>query len=82
MRIEKLDGLRGLLCIGILVFHYQQNEFCFGNHFPSFIADFFLIKQSYTFVDFFFALSGFVISLNYNENIDCLLYTSPSPRDA
>lgn len=69
MRIKKLDGLRGLFCILILVYHYQQVTFCFGKIVPNFITRNFIVAESYAFVDFFFVLSGFVITYNYNTVI-------------
>ncbi len=59
MRITKLDGLRGIFSLMIVPIHYT--------YFPDFISSNFFIRQSYTFVDFFFVLSGFVIAFNYNE---------------
>lgn len=61
MRIEKLDGLRGIFCMMVICFHYDANLL------PSFLANSFLFKESYIFVDFFFVLSGFVISYNYSK---------------
>ena len=60
MRIEKLDGLRGVFSLMVVVFHYPE-EFL-----PIWFSEFFMIRQSFVFVDFFFVLSGFVISYNYN----------------
>jgi len=59
MRITKLDGLRGIFSLLIVPIHYT--------YFPEFLQDNFFINQSYTFVDFFFVLSGFVIAYNYNN---------------
>lgn len=61
MRIIKLDGLRGFFCLMVVIFHYNK-EFL-----PEIIHNNFFIRQSNTFVDFFFVLSGFVISSNYNK---------------
>ena len=60
MRFTKLDGLRGFFSLMIVFYHYDK-EFL-----PKFF-DNFLINNSYVFVDFFFVLSGFVISYNYNS---------------
>ncbi|MBH83429.1 MAG: hypothetical protein CMP70_01980 [Flavobacteriales bacterium] len=60
MRIDKLDGLRGFCSIMVVFYHYPQSflpDFIFGN---------FFIRESFSFVDFFFVLSGFVISYNYS----------------
>ncbi|KAA1242496.1 acyltransferase [Aquimarina sp. RZ0] len=67
MRIAKLDGLRGIFCIMIFLFHYQQITFSFGKIIPDVVINHFFIRESYIFVDFFFVLSGFVISYNYNK---------------
>ncbi|MDC3029775.1 acyltransferase [Flavobacteriales bacterium] len=59
MRIHKLDGLRGFCSLMVVFYHYPQSflpDFIFGN---------FFIRESWSFVDFFFVLSGFVISYNY-----------------
>lgn len=60
MRITKLDGLRGIFSLGVLSFHYPFY------YLPESVFNFFVFRESYTLVDFFFVLSGFVISLNYN----------------
>ncbi|UBM59676.1 acyltransferase [Marinilongibacter aquaticus] len=60
MRLTKLDGLRGLFSLMVVFYHYPQNQI------PESLAQFFLFRQSYVFVDFFFCLSGFVISYNYH----------------
>lgn len=67
MRILKLDGLRGFFCLMVVFLHYPKE------YISSWFYDFFLIREAYTFVDFFFILSGFVISLNY-ENINSKTY--------
>lgn len=59
MRIKKLDGLRGVFSIMIVLLHYKL--------LPPYLYNNFLIRQSYIYVDFFFVLSGFVISYNYNQ---------------
>lgn len=61
MKILKLDGLRGLFSLMVVLYHYPQNFM------PNFIYNSFFIRESYAFVDFFFVLSGFVIALNYNH---------------
>lgn len=60
MRITKLDGLRGIFSMMIVIHHYNEA------YLPQWFYDFFVIRQSYIVVDFFFVLSGFVIALNYN----------------
>lgn len=61
MRIEKLDGLRGVFSIMVVLFHFNS-EFI-----PDFLFNNFIIRKSGLFVDFFFVLSGFVIALNYKN---------------
>ncbi len=61
MRITKLDGLRGIFSLMIVFLHYKEPLL------PEYIYNSFLIRESYTFVDFFFVLSGFVISYNYHS---------------
>ncbi len=60
MRIHKLDGLRGIFSLMVLFFHYPKPLL------PAFIGENFFVRESYTFVDFFFVLSGFVIAYNYH----------------
>jgi len=59
MRINKLDGLRGIFSLMVVLFHFQEQFI------PSFIYNSVIIRHSNAFVDFFFVLSGFVIALNY-----------------
>lgn len=59
-RIKKLDGLRGIFSCMVLLFHYPKE------YIPEWLHGFFFIRESYTFVDFFFVLSGFVIAYNYH----------------
>ena len=61
MRIKKLDGLRGICSLMLVIYHYSQDFL------PNYIYNFFIIRQSHTFVDFFFVLIGFVIAHNYNS---------------
>lgn len=60
MRIDKLDGLRGFCSLMVVLYHYPQSFL------PDFIFSNFFIRESWSFVDFFFVLSGFVISYNYS----------------
>jgi peptidoglycan/LPS O-acetylase OafA/YrhL len=62
MRITKLDGLRGVFCMMVVLYHCDTQGYL-----PRMLDGFFVIEQSYIFVDFFFVLSGFVISYNYND---------------
>jgi len=61
MRITKLDGLRGLFSLMVVFFHIDKFAL------PSWMYDNFIIRESWSFVDFFFVLSGFVISYNYSN---------------
>jgi hypothetical protein len=56
---EVLDGLRGVAAIGVVIFHFS--EWLFPDASKNFIGHGFLA------VDFFFCLSGFVISYAYDE---------------
>jgi peptidoglycan/LPS O-acetylase OafA/YrhL len=59
MIIKKLDGFRGIFSLMIVFFHTSDEVL------PKFMTSFYLTRESYIFVDFFFVLSGFVITLNY-----------------
>lgn len=61
MRITKLDGLRGIFSLMIVFFHYREMFL------PEYLHQFFFIREAYTFVDFFFVLSGYVIAYNYHS---------------
>ncbi len=55
----------------IVLLHYPKD------YIPDWYYNFFIIRESYIFVDFFFVLSGFVIAYNYNwikSSKDVLLY--------
>jgi peptidoglycan/LPS O-acetylase OafA/YrhL len=62
-RIHKLDGLRGLCALFVVLFHLNKNNA------PLFLVNNFFVRESHIFVDFFFILSGYVISLTYNQRI-------------
>ena len=49
----------------MVVFYHYPIDFI-----PHSVHDFFLVAKSYLFVDFFFVLSGFVISYNYDDHIN------------
>jgi peptidoglycan/LPS O-acetylase OafA/YrhL len=58
--LYKLESLRGVAALFVVLYHCQMK---FGNFsFP-------FIQNSYLFVDFFFVLSGFVMSLAYGVRI-------------
>ena len=61
MRIKKLDGLRGICSLMVVIYHYSEDFL------PDYLYNFFIIRESHTFVDFFFVLSGFVIAHNYHS---------------
>lgn len=60
-KIKQLDGLRGLLALSLVFFHFSPKG--------TFVTDNFMVRHADLFVDFFFVLSGFVIALNYQEKI-------------
>src|ERR1700689_1200885 len=57
---EVLDGLRGSAAFLIVIFHLF--DYSFGFHGP-----WALVKHAYLAVDFFFALSGFVVAYAYDD---------------
>jgi peptidoglycan/LPS O-acetylase OafA/YrhL len=62
-RVEQLDGLRGIFSIMVIAHHHNAfKESIFYNNF--------FVINSALFVDFFFVLSGFVISMNYLNRIN------------
>jgi len=63
MRISKLDGLRGIFSLMVVIYHYP------AEYIPEFIHTSFIVAKSYLFVDFFFVLSGFVIAYNYSDRL-------------
>ncbi|WP_437918925.1 acyltransferase family protein [Sphingobacterium sp. LRF_L2] len=56
-----LDGLRGIAAIAVVIFHFMEWVF------PDFKDNF--IGHGFLAVDFFFCLSGFVMSYAYDEKI-------------
>ncbi len=61
MRITKLDGLRGVFSFMIIFYHYDKRIL------PEFISENFIKNGAWIFVEFFFVLSGYVISYNYDN---------------
>src|SRR5271156_2509509 len=57
---EVLDGLRGSAAFLIVVFHLFNYSFSFQGPWA-------LVKHAYLAVDFFFALSGFVVAYAYDD---------------
>src|SRR5271168_66117 len=60
---EVLDGLRGSAAFLIVVFHLFNYSFSFKGPWA-------LVKHAYLAVDFFFALSGFVVAYAYDDRWD------------
>ena len=58
-KILYLESLRGIAALSVAIFHFDNNSF-FNNSFT---------RNGWLMVDFFFILSGFVISLNYQNKI-------------
>jgi peptidoglycan/LPS O-acetylase OafA/YrhL len=59
---EILDGLRGIAALAVVTFHFM--EIVFSDYSKNFIGHGFLA------VDFFFCLSGFVITYAYDDRIE------------
>lgn len=59
-RFHALDGTRGLAAICVFLYHAKNNTILTEN---------FFVRESPFFVEFFFVLSGFVISYNYIDRI-------------
>ena len=60
IRFKALDSWRGICACLVVLFHFQVNSRVFT--LP-------LVRNSYLFVDFFFVLSGFVITWTYARNL-------------
>jgi peptidoglycan/LPS O-acetylase OafA/YrhL len=60
-KIYELESLRGIFAFLIVIFHFPTDNILYNNSFT---------KNSFFAVDFFFVLSGFIISLNYEDKID------------
>lgn len=61
-RYEILDGLRGVAAVLVVCFHFFETYFSMAPNQP--------INHGYLAVDFFFALSGFVIGYAYDDRWD------------
>jgi len=61
-RYKILDSLRGIAAIIIVIYHIFESYFTIGISHP--------INHGYLAVDFFFVLSGFVISYSYDDRWD------------
>ena len=58
--IRSLTGIRGIAALYVVLFHYLS-----GRPFTSPLSTF--LNHGYLAVDLFFALSGFVLALNYSH---------------
>ena len=63
---EILDGLRGLAAVVVVIFHFM--EIAITDYNKNFIS------HGYLAVDFFFCLSGFVITYAYDNRITGMGY--------
>ena len=61
-RCEILDGLRGVAAVFVQVYHLCETHFGLGAAHP--------LNHGYLAVDFFFALSGFVMGYAYDDRWD------------
>lgn len=68
-RYEILDGLRGVAAMMVVAFHL------FETYSPGVTGQ--IINHGYLAVDFFFALSGFVIGYAYDDRWDRMIYDLP-----
>ena len=63
MRFQSLDGWRGIAALLVSLYHLD-----FLNH----LYDWQFLRNSYLFVDFFFVLSGFVITHAYHNKLNSI----------
>jgi peptidoglycan/LPS O-acetylase OafA/YrhL len=59
MEIKSLTGIRGIAALYVVIFHLVERNF--GGHLDDFLTN------GYLSVDFFFILSGFIMSMVHNE---------------
>ena len=62
--IHNLTVLRGICCVWVLLYHIKTEIDLIDNPFLLYV-----FSKGYLGVDFFFILSGFIISLNYSDKI-------------
>jgi peptidoglycan/LPS O-acetylase OafA/YrhL len=60
-RFESLDALRGICALLVALYHFRT---------AGWISSSAVVRHSYIFVDYFFVLSGFVISFSYGDKIE------------
>jgi peptidoglycan/LPS O-acetylase OafA/YrhL len=65
LRLIQLDGIRGICALMVAIYHFAGHD---GIKSTPVLSNF-IVMQGDLFVDFFFVLSGFVISLNYAGKI-------------
>lgn len=63
LRFQSLDGWRGIAAVFVSLYHFS-----FFNH----LYDWSFLRNSYLFVDFFFVLSGFVITHAYHNKLESI----------
>lgn len=61
IRFDALDSLRGICAYLVVLFHFQTSGI---------ITNISFVKNGWLFVDFFFVLSGFVISASYGRRLE------------
>jgi peptidoglycan/LPS O-acetylase OafA/YrhL len=64
-KIFFLDALRGIFCLVVILYHLNEVL-------DSILINNFIVKNGLIVVDFFFLISGFVISYNYSNKISSL----------
>lgn len=65
IRLSQLDGLRGLFALMVALYHFSYQTEVRG---IAYLSNF-MVAQGDLFVDFFFVLSGFVITLTYYKKL-------------
>ena len=75
MRFQVLDGWRGLCACFVALFHLKVIAHVYGGHFDGYSYDGGLslatfVHNSWLFVDFFFVLSGFIITHSLGDRLD------------
>lgn len=60
MRYRSLDGFRGICALMVVIYHLNVSGVISNSN---------IVNNSYLFVEFFFVLSGFVITSSYNNKV-------------